>query len=141
MNQKKILLVEDNLSDIELTIPALEENNISNKVDIAKNGVEALEYLFRHGEYADRPDDSLEVIFLTLNVPKMDRFEVLQIIKSDSTLKDIPIVLVTSSSKEQDIVESHGLNVNAYLTKPVGSDQVANIMKQPGLSSLLTHQV
>mgnify|MGYP001034738223 CR=1 FL=1 len=130
---KRILLVEDDENDIKLTLTALEENNLANRVDIARDGEEALDYLLRRGKFKTRPNEKPVVVFLDLKMPKVDGLEVLRQIKSDKKLKLIPVVVLTSSKQEKDIVESYELGVNAYVVKPVDFSQFIDGIKKLGL--------
>lgn len=123
----EILLVEDNPGDVRLTREALKDGKIVNNLHIAEDGVEALAFLRREGKYRDavRP----ELILLDLNLPKKDGREVLAEIKADKDLKRIPVVILTSSAAEQDIVKSYNLHANCYVTKPVDLDQFINVVK------------
>jgi len=123
----ELLLVEDNPGDVRLTREALKDGKIINKLHVAEDGVEALAYLRREGKYhnAVRP----ELILLDLNLPKKDGREVLAEIKADMALKSIPVVVLTSSAAEQDIVKSYNLHANCYVTKPVDLDQFINVVK------------
>ena len=123
----EILLVEDNPGDVRLTREALKDGKIINKLHVAEDGVEALAFLRREGKYhnAVRP----ELILLDLNLPKKDGREVLAEIKADKELKRIPVVILTSSAAEQDIVRSYNLHANCYVTKPVDLDQFINVVK------------
>ncbi len=127
MKEIEILLVEDSLGDARLTIEAMEENKISNRMHHVKDGVEAMDFLHKQGEYSDvsRPD----LILLDLNMPKMDGREVLQQIKQDDDLKRIPVVILTTSQAEEDIVKSYDLNANCYISKPVDLDQFLEVIK------------
>ncbi len=116
---KAILLVEDNPNDIELTMEALGEYNLANHVVVAQDGAEALDYLYRRGPYADRAEGNPAVILLDIKMPKVDGLEVLRTIKGEPSLKTIPVVMLTSSAEERDLVESYSLGVNAYVVKPV----------------------
>lgn len=131
-NLKPILLVEDNLNDIELVLNALKRNNLANKVITARHGGEALDYLYRRGEHAGRTEDPI-FILLDLKMPKVDGLEVLQQIKSDEALKVIPVVMLTSSSEEADLVRSYRLGVNAYVIKPVEFAQFVEAIRQLGV--------
>jgi len=126
----EILLVEDNPGDQRLTREALKEGKIKNNLNIVSDGELAIEYLRKEGKFSDatRPD----LILLDLNLPKKDGYEVLSVIKSDNNLKRIPVVVLTTSSADEDIMESYNLNVNCYITKPVDFDQFTNIVKQIG---------
>ena len=133
MEVKTILLVEDDPKDVELTLAALEEYNLANKVVVARDGVEALDYLYRRGRFADRPAGHPVVMLLDLKMPKVDGLEVVRQVKSDPALKNIPIVVLTSSRQDQDLVESYNLGVNAYVVKPVAFDKFVEVVKQIGL--------
>jgi CheY-like chemotaxis protein len=141
MLMKKILLAEDNPFDLELTLAGLAEHRLTNEVVVARDGAEALDYLKRRGRFADRTPGSPMVILLDLKMPKMDGLEVLRQIKSDPALHSIPIVVLTSSREEQDVVESYNLGVNAYVVKPVAFDKFVDVVKQIGLFWVLTNEV
>jgi CheY-like chemotaxis protein len=132
MKLKRILLVEDNANDAELTMEALSEHNLANEVDRACDGAEALDYLYQRGAYSGRDDGNLAVILLDLKLPKVDGLEVLRTIKSDPRLKYIPVVVLTSSREESDLVESYRLGVNAYVVKPVNFTEFINAVKEVG---------
>lgn len=123
----EILLVEDNPADVRLTEEAFKEGNVRNNLHVAEDGVEAMAFLRREGKYAEavRPD----VILLDLNLPKKDGREVLAEIKGDGELKRIPVVVLTTSEAEQDILKAYGLHANCYITKPVDLDQFMTVMK------------
>lgn len=129
---KRILLVEDSEKDIELTLAALEENNLANEVVIARDGAEALDYLHRRGKFADHQTGMPAVVFLDLKMPKIDGLEVLRRMKADPEFKQVPVVMVTSSREEQDLVRSYQLGVNAYVVKPVDFQQFVESVKQLG---------
>lgn len=129
---QRILLVEDSVHDIELTIAALDGHNLANKVDVARDGAEALDYLYRRGAFADRPLGRPIVVLLDLKMPRVDGLEVLRQMKSDPELKRIPVVMLTSSREEQDLVRSYELGVNAYVVKPVNFQQFLESVKQLG---------
>lgn len=116
---KPILLVEDNPNDLELTLIALERSQLANDVVIARDGAEALDYLRGQGEYAERQSGNPTVVLLDLKLPKIDGLEVLKEIRATPGLKSIPVVMLTSSKEEQDLVRSYELGVNAYVVKPV----------------------
>jgi CheY-like chemotaxis protein len=116
---RRILLAEDNANDVELTLTALKANNILNDVVVTRDGAEALDYLRRRGRYADRSLEDPALILLDLKMPKVDGLEVLRQVKADGSLKTIPIVVLTSSREEQDLINSYDLGVNAYVVKPV----------------------
>jgi CheY-like chemotaxis protein len=130
---RPILLVEDSLNDIELTLAALQQNNVANEVIVARHGGEALDYLYRRGKYKDHPPVLPVVVFLDLKMPKVDGMEVLRKVKSDENLKTIPIVILTSSREEVDLVKTYQLGVNAYVVKPVGFDQFTDAIRQAGV--------
>lgn len=123
----EILLVEDNPGDIRLTQEALKESKVKNNLTIARDGEEALEILRRQGEHSGNPQPDL--ILLDLNLPKMDGREVLEKIKNDEILKRIPVVILTTSKAEEDILKSYNLHANCYITKPVDLDQFLIIIK------------
>lgn len=128
-----ILLVEDDPNDVELTLTALTENNLANKVVSVRDGEEALDYLYKQGKYESRPDGNPIVILLDLKMPKVDGLEVLRQIKQDSNLKLIPVVILTSSSMDKDLVESYKLGANAYLVKPVDFYNFIEAVKKVGV--------
>lgn len=128
----RILLVEDNANDAELTLEALAEHNLANGVDLVRDGAEALDYLFRRGKYAGLGAANLAVILLDLKLPKVDGLEVLKILKSDDNLKYTPVVVLTSSREEKDVVESYRLGVNAYVVKPVNFSEFITAVKEVG---------
>ena len=138
METKDILLVEDDIRDVELTLAALEEYNLANRVVVARDGAEALDYLYRRGAYADRTANHPVIVLLDLHMPKIDGLEVLRQVKRDPVLKIIPIVVLTSS--DQDIVESYDLGVNAYVVKPVAFDGFVEAVKQFSLFWILTNE-
>ncbi|MEX2117422.1 MAG: response regulator [Bacteroidota bacterium] len=129
---KRILLAEDNEKDVELTLEALGEHNLANEVVVVGDGEEALDYLFRKGAYKNRLDGNPAVVLLDLKMPKIDGLEVLRTIKGDDNLKATPVVMVTSSREEADLVKSYGLGVNAYVVKPVGFQEFVEAVKQLG---------
>ncbi len=129
---KRILLAEDNPKDVELTLTALDEHNLANEVVVVNDGAEALDYLYRRGKYAMRADNDPAVVLLDLKMPKVDGLEVLRTIKNDNKLKTIPLVILTSSREEKDLVESYKLGVNAYVVKPVNFQQFIEAVKELG---------
>jgi CheY-like chemotaxis protein len=133
MTLKRILLAEDNPKDVELALEALEENKLANDVVVVRNGAEALDYLYRRGEFSTRPEGNPAVVLLDLKMPKVDGLEVLRQIKTDERLKVVPIVMLTSSREEQDLVKSYELGANAYVVKPIDFQQVIEAVKQLGL--------
>jgi CheY-like chemotaxis protein len=130
---KPILLVEDNLNDVELVLDALKKNKLVNKVISARHGGEALDYLFRRGAFAGREDEDPIFILLDLKMPKVDGLEVLRQIKVDPRLQLIPVVMLTSSSEESDLVKSYRLGVNSYVVKPVDFTRFVEVIRQLGL--------
>jgi CheY-like chemotaxis protein len=132
MKLKRILLVEDNANDAELTMEALSEHNLANEVDRVSDGAEALDYLYQRGSYASRENGNLAVILLDLKLPKVDGLEVLRTIKSDEHLRFLPVVVLTSSREESDLVESYRLGVNAYVVKPVNFAEFINAVREVG---------
>ena len=130
---KKILLVEDNYKDAELTLSALSANNLANEVVSVRDGVEALDYLQCEGRFAGRTDGSPLVVFLDLKMPKIDGLEVLRRMKGDEKLRMIPVVMLTSSREENDLVTCYRLGVNAYVVKPVDFQQFVQAVKQAGM--------
>ena len=134
MNNKIILLVEDNPDDEALTLRALQKNNILNKVVVAHDGVEALDYLFATGSHAGRDISAMpEVILLDLKLPKIDGLEVLRHIRTDETTRLLPVVILTSSKEECDMIESYSLGANSYIRKPVDFIQFGKAVQQLGL--------
>lgn len=130
---KKILLVEDNPNDVELTMEALAENNIANAVDVASDGEEALDYLYYKGKFSSRPPGNPGVILLDLKLPKINGLEVLGKIRSDAALKFIPVVILTSSNEESDLTAGYSLGVNAYVVKPVDFSEFVKAIRTLGL--------
>jgi CheY-like chemotaxis protein len=130
---RRILLVEDDPKDVELTLTALEEYNLANEVVVARDGAEALDYMYCRGEFAGRPNDNPAVLLLDLKLPKVDGLEVLQQIKSDDSLRLVPVVVLTSSREEKDLVTSYQLGVNAYVVKPVDFHEFVNAIKELGI--------
>jgi two-component system response regulator len=140
-NEVEILLVEDNPNDVELALRALKKRNLTNKVHVVKDGAEALEYIFANGAYNHRKIESRpRVILLDLKLPKVDGLEVLRRIKSDERTKTIPVVVLTSSREERDLVESYRLGANSYITKPVDFDKFVAAVSELGLYWLLLNE-
>ena len=144
MNQKnivEILLVEDNPRDLELTLHSLEQANLANHIQIARDGAEALEFIFAEGVHAGRRiEDTPKMILLDLKLPKVDGLEVLQRLKSDARTRAIPVVVLTSSREQRDVVESYHLGVNSYIVKPVDFEGFAAAVKEVGMYWLLLNQ-
>lgn len=136
-----ILLVEDNPRDETLTLRALEKSNVANRVVVARDGVEALDYLLARGDYAYRDiEDTPQVILLDLKLPRMDGLEVLSEIRNDPRIKLVPVVILTSSLEEQDMVRGYGLGANSYIRKPVDFRQFTEAVRQLGMYWLLMNQ-
>jgi DNA-binding response OmpR family regulator len=129
----RILLVEDDPKDVELTMTALEDYNLANEVVVARDGEEALDYLYSRGQFLSRSTDNPAVLLLDLKLPKVDGLEVLKQIKSDDKFKMIPVVVLTSSHEEKDMVASYKLGVNAYVVKPVDFHEFVNAIKELGV--------
>jgi CheY-like chemotaxis protein len=136
----EILLAEDNPNDIELTLEAFSVHNIANRVTVTRDGVEAMEYLRREGQFADRGPDDPAVVLLDIKMPRKDGIEVLREIRSDPRLKLLPVVILTSSAEEQDILTSYGLGVNAYVVKPVDFDSFMKAVESLGVFWALINQ-
>jgi CheY-like chemotaxis protein len=129
----EILLVEDNPNDLELTLRALKRHSIATRIDVVRDGAEALDFLFREGEYAARrPENRPRVILLDLKLPKVDGLEVLDRIRSDERTRTIPVVVLTSSREENDVVESYRRGGNSYIVKPVDFTKFADAVGQLG---------
>jgi CheY-like chemotaxis protein len=139
-NLAKILLVEDDPYDVELTLSALNENRIANGVVVARDGEEALDYLFRRGAYESREPGESAVVLLDLKLPKVSGMEVLESIKDDPQLRTLPVVVLTSSREEQDLVRSYDLGTNAYVVKPVDFQDFIEAVGQVGLFWVITNQ-
>jgi len=129
----RILLAEDDPRDVELILRALDEYNLANEVVVVSDGEQALDYLKRRGAYSERPGGSPAVVLLDIKMPKVDGLEVLRQVKNDERLRVIPVVVLTSSREQQDLVESYRLNVNAYVVKPVDFHDFVNAIKELGL--------
>lgn len=129
---KRIVLAEDNANDVELTLTALRENHVVNEVIVVRDGAEALDYLYRRNGYADRPPGNPAVVLLDLKMPKLDGIEVLRQIKSDPAMRSVPVVVLTSSREERDLVRTYDLGVNAYVVKPVDFHEFVEAVKLLG---------
>ena len=141
MNEKIILLVEDNADDEELTLRALKKNNIQNDVVIARDGVEALDYLFGTGAYADRDTSNVPAVtLLDLKLPKVDGLEVLRKLRADERTKYLPVVILTSSKEEQDLLNGYKFGANSYIRKPVDFAQFTEAVRNLGLYWLLLNE-
>jgi CheY-like chemotaxis protein len=130
---KRILLAEDSAQDVELTLTALAEYKLTNEVVVVGDGAEALDYLYRRGAYRDRENVNPAVILLDLKLPKVDGLKVLRQLKGDEALRNVPVVMLTSSREESDLVESYRLGVNSYVVKPMDFTQFVAAVKQIGL--------
>lgn len=130
---KDILLADDSGKDVELILTALQQHNIANRVVVVRDGAEALEYLYREGEFAQRRGGNPAVILLDLKMPRVDGLEVLKRVKADDNLKTIPVVILTSSREERDLVEGYRLGVNAYLVKPIHFNEFMEAVSRLGI--------
>jgi two-component system response regulator len=141
MSDKFILLVEDNADDEKLTLRALKKNDLASKLTVARDGVEALDYLFGTGTHAGR-DTSVQptVVLLDLKLPRMDGLEVLRRLRADDRTQRLPVVVLTSSKEEQDLIASYGLGANSYIRKPVDFDQFMNAVEQLGIYWLVLNE-
>ena len=141
MTDASILLVEDNSDDEALTLRALEKNNIHNEVVVARDGVEALDYLFGTGVYAGRDVEALpQVVLLDLKLPKIDGLEVLQRLRGDERTRLLPVVILTSSKEQQDLVNGYRLGANSYVRKPIDFTQFIEAVRQLGLYWLILNE-
>ncbi len=129
---KRILLAEDDQQDIELTLAALEDISLANKIDVVRDGEEALDFLFRRGKYKNRKNGNPAVVLLDLKMPKVDGLEVLKRIKDSDKLCHIPVVILTSSKMESDMITSYDLGVNAYVVKPIEFEDFVKAVKELG---------
>jgi CheY-like chemotaxis protein len=130
---RKILLAEDDPNDVELTLMALRERHLANDVDVVGNGAQALDYLFRRGDFANRPTGHPAVVLLDIKMPKVDGLEVLRQVRSEPSLRNIPVVILTSSREEGDLLRGYQLGVNAYVVKPVDFDQFVHAVSELGM--------
>lgn len=141
MDKKMILLVEDNPDDEELTLRALKKNNIVNDVAVVRDGAEALDYLFCAGRYASRNSSDLpQIVLLDLNLPKMGGLEVLRRIRENEKTRLLPVVILTSSKEEQDLIQGYSLGANSYVRKPVDFNQFVDAVRQLGLYWLVLNE-
>jgi CheY-like chemotaxis protein len=137
---KRILLAEDNKEDVELTLEALGEHHLANEVVVVHDGEEALDYLLRRGTFASRPEGNPAAVLLDLKMPKVDGLEVLRIVKKDPKLKRIPVVMLTSSREESDLVKSYDSGANSYVVKPVDFRQFVEAVKNLGVYWALVNE-
>ena len=141
MKNKTILLVEDNPDDVKLTLRALEKSRITNEVTVARDGVEALDYLFGTGRFEGRDTELMpQVVLLDLKMPKIDGIEVLRRIRADERTKLLPVVILTTSNEDKDRIESYRLGANSYIRKPVDFNQFAEAVQQLGLYWLVLNE-
>lgn len=140
-NAYELLLVEDSAADIELTLHVLRRNKVTNRIHVVRDGEEALDFIFARGSYAERSSAAApRLILLDLKLPKVDGIEVLRILKSDPRTKIIPVVVLTSSKEQVDVLESYRLGVNSYVQKPVDFDQFCDTVRQLGVYWLLVNE-
>ncbi len=140
-NEVEILVVEDNPSDLELTLRALKEHNLCNHIQVARDGEEALDFIFCRDKFAGKhPDEIPRVILLDLKLPLIDGLEVLRQVRADPRTRHIPVVVLTASTEERDVVDSYTLGVNSYITKPVDFDQFREAMRTIGMYWLLLNR-
>ena len=141
VSETEILLVEDNPDDLEMTLHALREGNVANRIQVVRDGAEALDFIFCHGAFAARKMESgPRMILLDLKLPKVDGKEVLVRIKSDVRTRKIPVIMLTSSKEQNDVIESYDLGVNSYIVKPVDFERFVTAVKQLGMYWLLLNQ-
>jgi len=140
-NDIEILLVEDNLNDVKLTLDAFREQKVAHRIQVVRDGAEALDFLFRTGAYANRSNHSPQLILLDLKLPKVTGLEVLARIRADPRTRALPVVVHTSSREEKDLVESYRLHVNSYLVKPVDFEQFSAAIREIGNYWLLLNQL
>jgi len=142
MNDVEILLIEDNPEDVEITLRAFRKNNLTNKIHVVRDGEEALECLFSTGRYSQQSAcHQTRLILLDLKLPKVDGLEILQRCKADPRTKNIPVVVLTSSREEQDLIRSYNLGVNSYVVKPVDFPQFSDAVRQLGMYWILLNQI
>jgi two-component system, response regulator len=139
-HEVEILLVEDSPEDVELTIRALRRHQLANDIQVAEDGAEALDFLFCRGVYEGRPSQYPKLVLLDLKLPKLSGMEVLRAIRADERTKAIPVVVLTSSKEERDLVDGYQLGVNAYAQKPVDFEQFSETVRQIGMFWMLVNQ-
>jgi two-component system response regulator len=139
-NLVEILLVEDNPNDVALALHAFKKSNLTNRIQVVRDGAEALEFLFRMGQFEGRSNGTPKVVLLDLKLPKVDGLEVLQRLRANPSTKQLPVVILTSSREERDIVESYNLGVNSYIVKPVDFEQFTEVVRQLGFYWALLNQ-
>jgi CheY-like chemotaxis protein len=137
---KRILLAEDDENDVDLTLTALGENNLANEVDVVRDGQEALDYLLRRGAYEQRRPGNPVVLLLDIKMPKVDGLEVLRQVRADPRLRMLPVVVLTSSREEQDLIRCYELGVNAYVVKPVAFDAFSRAVRELGVFWALVNE-
>jgi len=137
---KVILLVEDNPDDEALTLRAFAKNNIGNRIVIVRDGAEALDWLFKRGQYAGRQDPEPQIVLLDLKLPKVDGLEVLRQMRDDPRTKLMPVVILTSSREQRDVIDGYKLGVNAYIQKPVDFDEFRKVIEQIGMFWLVVNE-
>ncbi len=130
---RRILIAEDDPNDVELTLMALRERHLANDIDVVSNGAQALDYLFRRGDFSSRPLGHPAVVLLDIKMPKVDGLEVLRQVRSDPSLHTLPVVILTSSREEGDLLRGYQLGVNAYVVKPVDFDQFVHAVSELGM--------
>lgn len=139
-NLIEILLVEDNPNDVQLALPAFKKSNLTNRIQVVRDGAEALDFLFRSGQFEGRTNGTPKVVLLDLKLPKVDGLEVLHRLRANPATKQLPVVVLTSSREERDIVESYHLGVNSYIVKPVDFEQFTEVVRQLGFYWALLNQ-
>lgn len=136
-----LLLVEDNPNDAELALRALRKHNLANQIEWVKDGEQALDYLFQRGQWADRQNGLPRVVLLDLRLPKVDGIEVLRAVRGDEKTKGLPVVVLTSSKEERDVIDTYKLGVNSYIAKPVAFDEFAKVVAEIGMYWALLNRV